>query len=63
MAKNSYRVYNPKSHVLSLKSRNEIATVYNLTIADYHTYPIGVGETRVGDKSMSVARESAKQNE
>jgi hypothetical protein len=39
-------------HVLSLNSRNETTTVYNLTIADYHTYAVGVGETLVHNKAM-----------
>jgi hypothetical protein len=39
-------------HVLSLNSRNETTTVYNLTVADYHTYAVGVGETLVHNKAM-----------
>jgi hypothetical protein len=43
-------------HVLSLNSRNETTTVYNLTIADYHTYAVGMGETLVHNKAMSVPK-------
>jgi hypothetical protein len=39
---------------LSLNSRNETTTVYNLTIADYHTYAVGFGETLVHNKAMEA---------
>jgi hypothetical protein len=45
-------------HVLSLNSRNETTTVYNLTIADYHTYAVGFGETLVHNKAMEAVSKS-----
>jgi hypothetical protein len=40
------------SHVLHIKSRSEITTVYNLTVADYHTYAVGSSEVLVHNKAM-----------
>ncbi|MDR2643839.1 MAG: HINT domain-containing protein, partial [Planctomycetaceae bacterium] len=39
-------------HVLDISTRSEITTVYNLTVADYHTYAVGNGETLVHNKAQ-----------
>jgi hypothetical protein len=39
-------------HVLGIAVRNEITTVYNLTVADYHTYAVGIYEALVHNKAM-----------
>jgi hypothetical protein len=40
------------SHVLHIQSHSEITTVYNITVADYHTYAVGSGEVLVHNKAM-----------
>jgi hypothetical protein len=39
-------------HVQGISIRNEITTVYNLTVADYHTYAVGIYEALVHNKAM-----------
>jgi hypothetical protein len=40
------------SHILRIQSRSEMTTVYNITVADYHTYAVGSGEFLVHNKAM-----------
>jgi hypothetical protein len=41
-------------HVLGIAVRNEITTVYNLTVADYHTYAVEISEILVHNKAVIV---------
>jgi hypothetical protein len=43
---------NPSLQIRSISVRSEITTVYNLTVADYHTYTVGTSEILVHNNAL-----------